>query len=51
MILNDISLYEVKGGAWTVSGLNAFSRITNIILELGRIVGSSISRIFTKNYC
>jgi hypothetical protein len=51
VILNSKDLYELKGGALTITALNAVARMINTVLDLGRAVGSSIRRLFSRNYC
>ena len=51
MVLNNEALYEMKGGAINATMINAAARIISTILDLGRTVGSSIRRLFSKNYC
>ncbi len=51
MKLNEVELYEVKGGAITATFLNAVSRAVSTILTLGQTVGTAIRRIYSKNYC
>ena len=51
MKLKEIELYEIRGGAVTATFLNSVARIISTVLDLGRTVGSSIRRIYTKNYC
>lgn len=51
MRLNEQQLTEIQGGAITATLLNAISRAASTILEIGRIVGSSIRRLMNKNYC
>ncbi len=51
MKLKEIELYELKGGAITSNLLNSVARLITTVLELGRTVGSSIRRIYNKNYC
>ncbi len=51
MKLKEIELYEIKGGAVSATLLNSMARIISTVLELGRTVGSSIRRIYSKNYC
>lgn len=51
MILNDQELVTIEGGSITASMINAFARAINTILDFGRTVGSSIRRIYSKNYC
>ena len=51
MKLNEKELLNVQGGAITASLLNAAARAMNTILELGRTVGTSIRRIYSKKYC
>lgn len=51
MKLSEQELKKIYGGAISASLLNAFSRAMSTILELGRTVGSSIRRLYNKNYC
>lgn len=51
MRLKELELYEIKGGAISATLLNAVSRAVTTILELGRTIGTSIRRIYSKNYC
>ncbi len=51
MKLNEVELYEMKGGAITATFFNSIARLINTVLDLGRTVGSSIRRIVTRNYC
>ncbi len=46
-------LFEIKGGAFSLSAtlLNSIARIITTILDLGRTVGSSVSRYKNRNYC
>lgn len=52
-MLNETELLNIKGGATTISStfLNSLARIITTILDLGRTIGSSISRYKNKNYC
>lgn len=51
MKLHSQELLEIKGGAITATLLNALARVVNSIIEIGKMVGSSIRRISTKTYC
>lgn len=51
MKLSEEELNKIYGGAISAALLNAFSRAISTILELGRTVGSSIRRFYSKNYC
>lgn len=51
MILDDYEIANVTGGAITATFLNSLARIITTILDLGRSVGSAISRYKFKNYC
>lgn len=51
MKLEEKDLYEIKGGGVSATLLNSVARIISTVLELGRTVGSSIRRIYSKNYC
>ena len=50
-MLTNEDLISIRGGSITATMLNAFSRAIDTILNLGQIVGSSIRRAFSKNYC
>lgn len=50
MKLNNAELYNIVGGA-NASLLNSIARIVTTVIEIGRMIGSSIRRIFGKNYC
>lgn len=49
--MKDIELNKVEGGNLNGTLINAISRFINSILELGRAVGSAMSRRKNKNYC
>lgn len=51
MKLDNKELYEIQGGAISAALLNALARAGNTILELGRVVGSAIRRMYSRNYC
>lgn len=51
MRLEEIELYQIRGGAVSATLLNSIARIITTVLDLGRTVGSSIRRIYSKNYC
>ena len=51
MKLNEYELVNIIGGSITATMLNAIARTMSNILELGRTIGSSIRRIYSKNYC
>jgi len=51
MRLNNNELYEVQGGAWSASMFNAVSRLIDTVMELGRVVGKSIKKLYKRNYC
>ena len=53
MILKNEELALLKGGSFslTASYINAISRGAEIILEIGRAIGSAIRRGFSKKYC
>ena len=53
MILSNIELYNVKGGAFslTSTAINALSRAVTTLLKLGQTLGSNIRRIATRSYC
>lgn len=51
MNLTKKELCEIVGGAVTASFLNAIARGINVILDLGRSVGSAIRRIGNGTVC
>lgn len=54
MLLKDYEIDKIKGGASggiTSTFLNSLSRFIITILDVGRTIGSSISRYKNKNYC
>lgn len=51
MKLSKQELSKIYGGAISATLLNAISRTISTILNFGRTVGSSIRRLYTKNYC
>ncbi len=51
MKLEAYELYQIKGGAITATLFNSIARLINTVLDLGRTVGSSIRRIYSRNYC
>lgn len=53
MIIDDIELMAITGGASTVSGtlINAICKLVNTLLELGRTVGSAIRTAQTGRKC
>ncbi len=51
MVLKKNELINTTGGALTASLFNAVVKGFMFIFDLGKSVGSSISRIINKNYC
>lgn len=51
MKLENKELININGGGWTAAYLNAAARAAQTILDLGRTVGTSIRRMFSKKYC
>lgn len=51
-ILNDSKMIVIEGGA-AISGalINSFSRAINVVLDLGRAIGSAIRRVAAGSYC
>ena len=49
--MKDEDMVLVKGGAINGTILNAISRIFTVVLEIGRAIGSSISRARSGNKC
>ncbi len=48
MKLQELELYEIKGGGISTTLLNSIARLITTVLDLGRTVGSSIRRIYGK---
>lgn len=52
MKLDSQELYNIKGGGIINATLfNALSRVAVTILNVGQIVGTTIRRFYTRNYC
>lgn len=51
MKLNNDVLIKVYGGAWDASLLNAAVRFIGSLIEIGRMIGSSIRRAISRNAC
>lgn len=51
MKLQDHELILVAGGAISSQLINAFVRLVTSVLEVGKMIGSTIRRIVSKNYC
>lgn len=53
--MKELSIKEEKslyaGGGITASFINAVTKGFNAILDVGRYLGSSIRRIFSRNMC
>lgn len=53
MIIKDEELMTLTGGATSISGtfINSICKLVNILLELGRTVGSAIRNAQTGRRC
>ena len=53
MVLKEMELVKINGGGFLMTStyLNSLARIVSTIMDLGRTVGSSIRRAYSKNYC
>ncbi len=51
MKLKEENLLSITGGGFNASLLNSFARLLSIAIEVGRMIGSSIRRVSSKNYC
>ena len=51
MKLKDNELILVAGGAISSQLINAFVRLVTSVVEIGRMIGSSIQRVVSGNYC
>ena len=50
-MLGNEELMTVKGGSISGAVIEAAIKLMNSVYNLGRIFGSSIKRVVTKNYC
>lgn len=44
-------LIKISGGTINATMLNSIARLVSIVIEVGRMIGSSFRKISTKNYC
>ena len=51
MILTQNELIKVKGGGITASWFNYLTRAVEILFKIGRAVGSSLRRAYSRHYC
>ncbi len=51
MTLKNSELILIKGGAINSQLINALVRLTTSVIEIGRMIGSSLRRMVDKNYC
>jgi len=53
MKITDEAMMNIKGGAITLNNtlFNSLARIITVFLDIGRIIGSAISRYKNNNYC
>ncbi len=51
MKLEKNELIIIKGGAITSAMLTALARIFGTVIEVGRMIGTSIRRVVKKKYC
>lgn len=51
MILEKNTLLAINGGGITASMVNAVRQVFQFIFDLGKSIGSSISRMVSGNYC
>ena len=51
MKIKNEELLFISGGAFNATLLNSIARIFTTIIEVGKMIGSSLRRIKGKNYC
>lgn len=51
MILNDIELVNINGGAISGTLLNAIAKLITTVFDIGRAIGSAISMSKTGSKC
>ncbi len=51
MKLHDNELIKVAGGGLSSQFLNALVRVVQVVIEVGKMIGSSLRRTITKTYC
>lgn len=51
MKLKEYELLDINGGAISATWLNSCSRFVSLVIEVGRMVGSSLRRIINRNFC
>jgi hypothetical protein len=49
--MTEIELYKIKGGAISGTIINGIVRAVDIVLELGRSLGSALRRKKDGSYC
>ena len=51
--MSNKAMLQIKGGASGINGtlISAISRVLGLVLEIGRAIGSSISRYKTGSKC
>ncbi len=49
--LNEKEMKGISAGAISAALVNAFSRVFNVFVDVGRYFGSSLRRIFDHNMC
>ena len=48
MYLSNEELYSIQGGAISLSGLNSVCRFVDTMLNLGRLCGSTVRKMFGR---
>lgn len=51
MKLENYKLVEITGGAWNASVINAVVRLIGSLVDIGRMIGSSLRRAISGQYC
>jgi len=51
MRLKNEDLLMVVGGSITATFLNSIARLLTTVIDVGKMIGSSLRRISHKNYC
>jgi len=51
MKLENRELIKINGGAINATWLNSMARLISIVIDVGKMIGTSFRRITGKNYC
>jgi len=51
MKVENRELIKINGGAINATWLNSMARLISIVIDVGKMIGTSFRRITGKNYC